>query len=106
MFSPCILLIDDNVKLLVKLEAALGRAGYRVLTAQDGRQGAHLAQAALPAVIVCNAKMQSLNGSDVRGTLARNSQTASIPFIFFTKSLDQHELVARVNAVTRSQSVH
>jgi DNA-binding response OmpR family regulator len=104
MFSPCILVIDDNVKLLVKLEATLRQAGYRVLTAHDGRQGAHLAQAALPEVIVCNAKMPSLNGSDVRGILARDSRTASIPCIFLTKSLNQHELVARVNAVIRSRS--
>jgi len=106
MFSPCILLIDDNVKLLARLEADLRRAGYRVLTAHDGRQGAHLAQAALPQVIACNAKMQSLNGSDIRGTLARDSRTASIPFIFFTKSLDQQELVEQVNAVIRSHAVH
>ena len=106
MISPCILLIDTDVKLLVKLEAVLRQAGYRVLTAHDGEQAIYLAQAALPEVIVCKAKMPPQNDSDVRGALARDSRTASIPFISLTKSLDKHELVARVNAVIRSQAVH
>jgi DNA-binding response OmpR family regulator len=99
MFSPCILLIDNDVKLLTKLEAALKRAGYRVLTAYDGRQGIHLAQAALPEVIVCGVKMPSRNDCDVKRTLAQDSQTASIPLIPLTR--DRHELVAQVNAMIR-----
>jgi DNA-binding response OmpR family regulator len=106
MFSPCILLIDDDVNLLVKLEAALNRAGYRVLTAQDGRQGLYLAQAALPELIVCTVTKPSRNDLDVRRTLAQDSQTASIPFIPIAKPLDKQELVSRVNAAIRSQAFH
>jgi CRP/FNR family transcriptional regulator, polysaccharide utilization system transcription regulator len=101
MFSPCILVIDDDVNLLMKLEAVLKRAGYRVLTANDGRQGVYLAQAVLPEVIVCDVK----DDFGVRSTLAQDSQTASIPFVFSTKPLDTSELVASVNAVIRSQPV-
>ena len=100
MFSPCILLIDNDVKLLVKLEAALKRAGYRVLTAHTSEQAAYLAQAALPEVIVCS----EADDFDVRNTLTEDSQTASIPFISFTEQIDPHELVARVNAVIRSHA--
>ena len=103
MISPCILVVDNDVKRLAKLEALLSQAGYRVLTAHESRQATYLAQAALPEVIVCNAKMPSLHDSDVRGTLARDSQTASIPFIFVKKPFDKHELVACVNEVIRSQ---
>ena len=106
MFAPCILLVDNDVNLLVKLESVLSQAGYRVLTAHEGRQAIYLAQAANPEVIVCNAKMPSLKESDVKGTLARDSQTASIPFILLTKPFDNHDLVARVNAVIRSQAIH
>ena len=104
MFSPCILLIHSDVKLLVKLEAALKQAGYRVLTAYDGRQGIYLAQAAFPEVIVCDVKLPATQGFDVRGILAQDSQTAPIPVISLTKSLDKHELVARINAIIRSQA--
>lgn len=101
MFSPCILLVDNDVKLLVKLEPAFKRAGYRVLTANTGSQGIYLAQAALPEVIVCDRPDEF----EVRRTLAQDSQTASIPFIPLTKPLNQHELVANVNAVIRSCAV-
>ena len=104
MFSPCILVIDNDVKLLVNLEATLNRAGYRVLTAHDGTEAVYLAQAARPEVIVCGVTKPSRTGVDVRSTLAQDSQTASIPFISLTR--DRHELVARVNAVIRSQAVH
>lgn len=101
MFPPCILVINDNVNLLVKLEAVLKRSGYRVLTAHNARQSIYLAQAALPDVIVCDVT----NDFNVRNTLAQDSRTASIPFVFLTKPLDKGELVASVNAVIRSQPV-
>jgi DNA-binding response OmpR family regulator len=101
MFSPCILLVDNDVKLLVKLEPAFKRAGYRVLTANNSIQAIYLAQAALPEVIVCYRPAEL----EVRRTLAQDSQTASIPFIPLTKPLDQHELVARVNAIIRSYAM-
>jgi CheY-like chemotaxis protein len=102
MVSPCILVIDDDVELLVKLEAVLNRAGYRVLTAHDGRQAVYLAQAARPEIILCDVKKSSWNGLDVKSTLAQDSQTASIPLIPLIK--DRHELVAQVNAMIRSQA--
>jgi DNA-binding response OmpR family regulator len=101
MFPPCILVITDDVNLLIKLEALFKRAGYRVLTATHARQGIYLAQAAFPEVIVCDAT-DDLN---VRGTLAQDAQTASIPFVFLARPLDKSELVASVNAVIRSQPV-
>jgi DNA-binding response OmpR family regulator len=90
MISPCILLIDDDVKLLIKLEATLRRAGYRVLTAHNGRQAVYLAQAALPEAIVCDATMTSVDSFEVKRTLARDSHTASIPFLFFNRSDGAH----------------
>ena len=105
MISPCILVIDNDVKRLVNLEAVLNRAGYRVLTAHDDRQAVYLARAARPEVIVCDMTRPSRNDVDVKRTLAQDSQTSSIPFIPLTKRFDRQELVARVNAVIRSQAI-
>ena len=104
MISPCILVIDDDVKLLVNLESVLKQSGYRVLTAHDGQQGIYLAQAAHPDVILCDVKKSSHNGLDVKRMLAQDSQTAYIPFLPLTK--DRQELVAQVNAMIRSLSIH
>ena len=118
MISPCILLIDDDTKLLIKMEAVLQRAGYRVLTANDGRQGVYLAQAASPEVIVCDTTMPSPDGFAIQGILAEDPGTSSIPFLFMTnrktrmgagnsisKPFDTAELVARVNEIIRYQPV-
>ena len=102
MFSPCILLVHNDVKLLVNLEAALRQAGYRVLTANTSGQATYLAQAVLPEVIICDAA----DDFHMRSTLAQDLQTAAIPFVHLTKALDQNELVASVNAVIRSQAIH
>ena len=101
MFPPCILVINDDVNLLIKLEVLFKRAGYRVLTAYNARQSIYLAQAALPDVIVCDVT----DDFNVRNTLAQDSRTASISFVSLTKPLDKGELVASVNAIIRSQPV-
>jgi CheY-like chemotaxis protein len=102
MMAPCILVIDHDVKQLVNLEASLNRAGYRVLTAHDDRQAVYLAQAARPEVIICDVAKRSRNAADVKRTLAQDAQTAAIPFVPLTRN--RQELVARVNAVIRSQT--
>jgi DNA-binding response OmpR family regulator len=104
MLSPCILVIDKNVNLLMSLESTLNQAGYRVLTTHADRQGIYLAQAVLPDIILCDlAKFSSWD--NVKRALAQDSQTASIPFIPITKSLDRRDLVARVSSMIRSQAV-
>ena len=99
-------MVDDDVNLLVKLEAAFSQAGYRVLTAHETRKAVYLAQAARPEVIICNSKMPAQKGSDMRRMLAQDSQSASIPFVLLSKPLDKQELVARVNAMIRSHAIH
>ena len=103
MISPCILVIDKDVNLLINVEAVLNQAGYRVLTAHDDKQGLYLAQGALPDIILCDVAKPSWGA--VKRILAQDSRTASIPFIPVTKSLDRRDLVARVNLVIRNQAV-
>jgi DNA-binding response OmpR family regulator len=78
MISPCILLIHNDVKVLIKLEAVLKQAGYRVLTAHDRRQGIYLTQAALPEVVTCDAAM-SMNNAGMRSALTQDLQIAPFP---------------------------
>lgn len=105
MSSPCVLLIDNDIKLLVKMESALKRAGFRVLTAHDGRQAIYLALATVPDVILCDGAWSSRNGLDVRRVLAQDTHTASIPIFSFPKPLAEPQLSALVHALVLSQSV-
>lgn len=103
MFSPCILIIDQDTKLLAKLEKLLSRAGYRVLTAHDSSQGLYLAQAALPELIICEATGPAPTDFDLKSKLAQDTRTASISFIFFTKPFDNQKLVASINEAIRGR---
>lgn len=120
--SATVLVIDDAREVLFYVTFILERAGYRVITATDGREGLRLIENEPPDLILCDIMMPILNGFEVRKTLARNPATAAIPFIFLTarsapvdklhglevgaddyitKPYDQEELLARVNAVLR-----
>jgi DNA-binding response OmpR family regulator len=126
MNPPSILLIDDEPNLLLGLEVIMRRAGYRVFTASDGKQGMLLAQQNLPDIIVSDVMMPPPNGFDLRKQLSQNPKTAAIPFIFLTartaqvdklhgleagaddyvtKPFDRQELLARIQAVLRRQSI-
>jgi DNA-binding response OmpR family regulator len=48
------LLIDDDPLLLERMQAALQRQGFEVLTAANGESGVNLARAQLPAIIICD----------------------------------------------------
>jgi two-component system sensor histidine kinase/response regulator len=124
--QPSVLVIDDDRSLLLGLQAIMKRAGYQVLIASSGSEGLSLAEERCPDVIVCDVMMPPPNGLEVRRTLSRNPQMASIPFIFLTarvsqadkvhgidlgaddyitKPFDREELLARIRAVLRREEI-
>lgn len=124
MPNKLILLIDDDETLLGLLEEHLQSAGYRTLTANDGKQGLQMALDNNPDLIVLDVMMPGMDGWEVLTRLRKNSR---IPIImltakgdeidklrgfregiddYITKPFSFAELVARASAVlTRSQRV-
>jgi DNA-binding response OmpR family regulator len=54
------LLIDDDPLLLERMQAALQRQGFEVLTAANGESGVNLARAQLPAIIICDVNFKGV----------------------------------------------
>jgi DNA-binding response OmpR family regulator len=87
-----ILLIEDNNEMRENTAEILELADYKVITAKNGKIGVELAQSELPNLIICDIMMPVLDGYGVLELLSKNSETASIPFIFLTAKSERRDL--------------
>ncbi|HMA38286.1 MAG TPA: response regulator [Chloroflexia bacterium] len=79
-----ILVVDDDEMNRELLRQRLGRRGYDVLTAADGRHGMALAQTAHPDLILMDVALPDLSGLAVTRLLKARPETATIPLIVIT----------------------
>lgn len=79
-----ILVIDDEFGILEVLEATLADAGYRIVTAVNGRQGLERAAAHAPSLIILDFMMPILDGPAVLRALAADAALKDIPVILMT----------------------
>ncbi len=84
-----ILVIDDNNDIRENTSEILELAGYKTLTAENGKRGVEIAMKELPAVIVCDIMMPELDGYGVLHLLRKNNDTRNIPFIFLTAKTER-----------------
>lgn len=86
-----ILVIDDNPDIRENTSEILELAGYRTLTAENGKKGVDLALREKPDVIVCDIMMPDLDGYGVLHMLRKNESTQYIPFIFLTAKTERSD---------------
>ena len=77
-----ILVIDDNNDIRENTAEILDMAGYKTLTAENGKKGVDLALKEKPDLIVCDIMMPELDGYGVLHLLRKNPDMQSTPFIF------------------------
>ncbi|MEX8520986.1 MAG: response regulator [Leptothrix sp. (in: b-proteobacteria)] len=79
-----ILVIEDNEANLELVQYLLEKAGYEVLTARDGAQGATVALQGQPALIICDLQMPVMDGYQVLATLRQEPATCTTTVIAVT----------------------
>ena len=79
-----ILLVDDSKFLRMATERALARAGYTVMTADEGEKAIQSAKNERPDVILLDMLLPGMTGPDVLKSLKKDPNTAAIPVIAFT----------------------
>jgi CheY-like chemotaxis protein/CRP-like cAMP-binding protein len=86
-----VLVIDDNLDIRENTAEILALAGYKTLTAENGKKGVELALHSKPDVIVCDIMMPELDGYGVLHLLRKNSETEHIPFVFLTAKTERSD---------------
>jgi len=92
-----ILIIEDNPEMRENTSEIIELAGYKVLTAENGKIGVDLALTHTPDMIICDVMMPELDGYGVLHILSKNSKTASIPFIFLTAKAEKDDFRKGMN---------
>jgi CRP/FNR family cyclic AMP-dependent transcriptional regulator len=84
-----ILLIEDNPEIRENTAEILELANYKVVTAENGKDGIEKAASTKPDVIICDIMMPVLDGYGVLHMLNKNEELRDIPFIFLTAKTER-----------------
>ncbi len=82
--SRYLLLVEDDPDILKLLNTTLTFSGYRVVTAQNGREGLEAVGRERPALVIADIMMPQLDGFGLVHRLRINPATRAIPVIFIT----------------------
>lgn len=86
-----ILLIEDNESLRENTAEILELANYKVVTAENGKEGVEAALNEVPDLIICDIMMPVLDGFGVLHLLQKNPATKNKPFIFLTAKSEHND---------------
>lgn len=122
MAQEKILIIDDEEHILELLKFNIKNAGYEVITANNGVDGANIAKEEKPDLVLLDLMLPGMDGYDVCKEIKRNKETSNTAIImltakgeeldkilglelgaddYITKPFSIRELLARVKAVLR-----
>jgi two-component system sensor histidine kinase/response regulator len=85
---PRILVIDDDDSLREIIRLSLQHAGFDVIEADNGAVGVQQACAQLPDLILCDVRMEKMDGYRTLAALRQDPVTAPIPVILMTGQAD------------------
>lgn len=83
-----ILVVDDSPTERFAMTEFLTKAGFTVVTAENGEEGVVKSKAELPDLILMDVVMPGINGYQATRTISREEATRNIPVIM-TTSKDQ-----------------
>lgn len=122
-----VLAVDDDENALFVLKEVLGRGGFEVVTAEDGKAGVEAAQSVRPDLILLDINMPRLDGIQATKLIKEHPDLRYVPVILLTakesdetliagleagandyirKPYDRSELLARIKAALRTRELY
>ena len=86
-----LLLVEDNPLNRDMMRLRLGKAGYRVLEAENGWQGIELCREQLPDLVLMDLDMPVMDGWEATRIMKADTQMSRIPIIALTAHAMQGE---------------
>jgi two-component system alkaline phosphatase synthesis response regulator PhoP len=83
-----ILVVDDEEDIRISVGEMLKVNGYKVTTAEDGRDCINKLKKEIPDLVILDIMMPGMSGWDVAAKIKENSQWSSIPIVFLTAKGD------------------
>lgn len=95
-----VLVVEDDPALRKLLEVTLGKAGYRVMLAENGLDGLVKVDRAQPKprLLIVDIMMPELDGLSLVRALRSQSSTRGIPVIFITAKSDTKTIAEGISA--------
>jgi CheY-like chemotaxis protein len=90
-----ILLIDDSKLMRIANQRTLAKAGYQVLTAEDGMEAMQVARDRHPDVIILDLMLPKLGGLEVLHRLKDDAQLTDIPVLVLSGLSQRNEVKLR-----------
>lgn len=86
-----ILLVDDQPNFTTMMSMKLSSMGYKVFTAENGKQALEIADAELPDLIVMDIMMPVMDGLTAVEEIRKNPRTSGINVIFLSAKGQQKD---------------
>lgn len=96
--SKKVLIVDDSATVRLQVRTALAVAGFDVVEASDGTEGAETINRLTDlAAVICDVNMPRMNGLEMLEAVKKDPKNASLPMVMLTTE-GQHELIQRAKA--------
>jgi len=82
--SGYLLIVEDDPDIRKLLDTTLEFKGYRVVTAQNGKEALEIVQKELPTIVIADIMMPQLDGFGLVHRLRINPETRNVPVVFIT----------------------
>jgi CheY-like chemotaxis protein len=96
--SLSIVVADDDPDVLRLLARRLGRRGYEVRTAVDGRAALEVVRRTLPDAVVLDNVMPGMTGGEACAALKADAGTARIPVVLLSAQATERDVTAGLDS--------